>query len=148
MKGPISETRMKSDFFARREKPQKVRAIATDQKVRGSNPLSRAKKAIPFGMAFLAYCDRDSNVYRNCRWQFHPPVRTLEDSLMFRTARCSSSAHPFPCETCKRIPYRVKEPLRSDVAREKSQPSRRSCQVSSNRIRSMRSGLARKSLET
>ncbi|MBQ9686438.1 MAG: hypothetical protein IJV41_07855, partial [Oscillospiraceae bacterium] len=60
----------------------------------------------PFGVAFLAR-DRDSNRNRTPQWGVHRPVQKLVDSFMFRTAAARDHAHSLPCETCRRIPYRV-----------------------------------------
>ena len=59
------------------------RASATDQKVRGSNPLQRAKKARPpLGVGLFWHAVRDSNYVRTCRWHVHEPVRTLVNTFI------------------------------------------------------------------
>ena len=94
------ETRIKSGVLRNCKRLQKAKTISTDQKVRGSNPLSRAKRAIPDGMALLAHCDRDSNHNGRPLRGLHRPVQKLGDS---------TAVFPhFPArEDGSRIPYRV-----------------------------------------
>ena len=51
------------------------------------------------------------NHVRTRRERVHEPVRTLVNTLIFRTGECCDPREPLPCEKCRQLPPHLHQKL-------------------------------------